>query len=65
MVASLPEVWVRGHRKMNQVLGAFGLLYFTMLRPVLAWGAFGLLYVTILRPVLDWGVLKLMNRLFL
>ena len=34
------EAWVRGHRKMSQVLGAFGLLDFTMLRPVLAWRAF-------------------------
>ena len=34
------ETWVRGQRKMSQVLGAFGLLYFTMLRPVLAWRAF-------------------------
>jgi hypothetical protein len=33
------EAWVRGRRKMNQVLGAFGLLHFTMLRPVLAWRA--------------------------
>jgi hypothetical protein len=32
--------WVRGQRKMSQVLGAFVLLYFTMLRPVLAWRAF-------------------------
>jgi len=32
----------RGHgqRKMSQVLGAFGLLDFTTLRPVLAWRAF-------------------------
>jgi hypothetical protein len=41
--------WVRGQRKMGQVLGAFGLLDFTTLRPVLAWGR----------------VLKLMKRLFL
>jgi hypothetical protein len=34
------ETWVRGQRKMSQVLGAFGLLVFTMLRPVLAWRAF-------------------------
>jgi hypothetical protein len=34
------EVWVRGQRKMSQVLGVFGLLNFTMLRPVLAWHAF-------------------------
>jgi len=34
------EEWVRGQRKMSQVLGAFGLLDFTMLRPVLAWRAF-------------------------
>ena len=40
MVASLREVWVRGQRKMSQVLGAFGLLDFTMLRPVIAWRAF-------------------------
>jgi len=29
------EAWVRGQRKMRQVLGAFGLLDFTLLRPVL------------------------------
>jgi len=34
------EAWVRGQRKVNQLLGVFGLLDFTMLRPVLAWGAF-------------------------
>jgi hypothetical protein len=34
------EAWERGQRKMSQVLGAFGLLDFTMLRPVLAWRAF-------------------------
>ena len=34
------EAWVRGQRKMSQVLGAFGLLDFTILRPVLAWRAF-------------------------
>jgi hypothetical protein len=34
------EVWVRGQRKISAVLGAFGLLDFTMLRPVLALGAF-------------------------
>jgi hypothetical protein len=32
--------WVRGQRKMCQVLGAFGLLDFTMLQPILAWRAF-------------------------
>jgi hypothetical protein len=32
--------WVRGQRKMSQVLSAFGLLDFTMLRPVLPWRAF-------------------------
>jgi hypothetical protein len=32
--------WVWGQRKMSQVLGAFGLLDFTILRPVLAWRAF-------------------------
>jgi hypothetical protein len=32
--------WVRGQRKTSQVLGAFGLLDFTMLRPVLAWRTF-------------------------
>jgi hypothetical protein len=30
----------RGQRRMSQVLGAFGLLDFTMLRPVLAWRTF-------------------------
>jgi len=34
------EVWVQGQRKMSQVLGAFGLLDFTMLRPILAWRVF-------------------------
>jgi hypothetical protein len=34
------EAWVQGQRKMSQVLGAFGLLDLTMLRPVLAWCAF-------------------------
>jgi hypothetical protein len=34
------EAWVRRQRKMSQVLGAFGLLNFTMLRPVVAWRAF-------------------------
>jgi hypothetical protein len=34
------EAWVRGQRKVSQVLGAFGLLDFTILRPVLAWRAF-------------------------
>jgi hypothetical protein len=33
-------VWVRGQRKMRQVLGVFGLLDFTMLQPILAWQAF-------------------------
>jgi hypothetical protein len=33
-------VWVRGQRKMSQVLGAFGLLDFTMLWLVLVWRAF-------------------------
>ena len=33
------EAWVRGQRKMSQVQGAFGLLDFTILRPVLL-GAF-------------------------
>jgi hypothetical protein len=32
--------WAQGQRKMSQVLGAFGLLDLTMLRPVLAWSAF-------------------------
>jgi hypothetical protein len=36
----LEEEWVRGQRKMSQVLGTFGLLDFTMLRSVLVWGAF-------------------------
>ena len=34
------EALVRGKRKMSQVLGAFRLLDFTMLRPVLVWRAF-------------------------
>ena len=34
------EAWVRGQREMSQVLGAFGLLDFTMIGPVLAWRAF-------------------------
>jgi len=34
------EAWVRGQRKMSQLLGAFGLLGFTMLWPILAWCAF-------------------------
>ena len=34
------EVWVWGKRKMSQILVAFGLLDFTMLRPVLTWHAF-------------------------
>jgi len=34
------EAWVHGKRKMSQVLGAFGLLDFTMLWLILAWCAF-------------------------
>jgi hypothetical protein len=34
------ETWIRGQRKMSQVMGTFGLLDFTMLRPVLTWRAF-------------------------
>jgi len=34
------EAWVLGQRMMSQVMGAFGLLDFTMLQPVLAWRAF-------------------------
>jgi len=34
------ETWVRGRRKMSQTLGAFGLLDFTMSRPILAWRSF-------------------------
>ena len=34
------EAWVRGQRKMSQVLGVFGPLDFTMLRAVLAWRSF-------------------------
>jgi hypothetical protein len=37
--------WVRRQRKMSQVLGAFGLLDFTMLRPILAWRAFWNLWI--------------------
>jgi hypothetical protein len=36
----LVRMKLRGQRKMSQVLGAFSLLYFTRLRPVLAWRAF-------------------------
>jgi hypothetical protein len=43
------EACVRGQRKMSKVLGAFGLLDFTILQPVLAWCT----------------VLKLMKLLFL
>jgi len=46
------EAWVRGQRKMSQVLGAFGLLDFAVLRSVLAWRAFSNLrkiYFLILR----------------
>jgi hypothetical protein len=32
--------WVRGQRMMRQILGAFELLDFTLLRPVLVWRAF-------------------------
>jgi hypothetical protein len=32
--------WVRGKTKLSQVLGAFGLLDFTMLYSVLAWREF-------------------------
>jgi hypothetical protein len=34
------EAWVRRQRKMSAVLGAFELLDFTTLWPVLAWSAF-------------------------
>jgi hypothetical protein len=34
------KAWVWGQRKMSQVMGAFGLLDFTMLLPVLPWCAF-------------------------
>ena len=40
MVASLRGSVGTGQRKMSQVLGAFGLLDFTVLWPVLAWRAF-------------------------
>jgi hypothetical protein len=40
MVASLRASVGTGTGKMSQVLGAFRLLDFTMLRPVLAWRAF-------------------------
>jgi hypothetical protein len=40
MVASCGEAWVRGQRKMSEVLGAFGLLDFTILLPVLYRRAF-------------------------
>ena len=44
MVVNLRGAWVRGQRKMSQALGAFGLLDFAMLRPVLAWRAFWTLW---------------------
>jgi hypothetical protein len=34
------STWVWGQSMMSQVLGAFGLLDFTMLRPVLIWRMF-------------------------
>jgi hypothetical protein len=34
------EAGVRGQRKISQILAAFGLLDFTMSRPVLAWRSF-------------------------
>jgi hypothetical protein len=42
MKARDPDVlaWVQGLRKMSQELGAFGMLDFSTLRPVLAWRAF-------------------------
>ena len=40
MVASLRGSVGMGTKEVSQVLGAFGLLDFTMLRPVLAWRAF-------------------------
>jgi hypothetical protein len=40
MVASLRGSVGTGTKEMSQVLGAFGLLDFTMLWPVLAWRAF-------------------------
>jgi len=33
------EAWVQGQREMSEVLGALGLLDFTVLWPVLAWHA--------------------------
>jgi len=39
-VASLLGSMVQGQRKMSQELGAFGLLDFTMLLPVVTWRAF-------------------------
>jgi hypothetical protein len=39
---------VRGQKKMSQVLGAFGLQDFTMLRPALAWRAFWILWTVYL-----------------
>jgi len=34
------EAWVWGQRKLSQVLGAFGLLDFTKIRPVITWRPF-------------------------
>jgi hypothetical protein len=48
------KAWVRGQREMSQVLGAFGLLDFTMLGPVLAWCAFWNLW-TVLLTLQFWG----------
>jgi hypothetical protein len=38
--SSAGKIGYGGIRKINQVLGAFGLLNFSMLRPVLAWVRF-------------------------
>jgi len=60
------EAWVRGQRKMSQVLGAFGMLDFAMLRPVLAWRAFWKLWtvyffnfpIFFFRSAVNHGLLK-------
>jgi hypothetical protein len=52
------EAWVWGKRKMSQVLGAFGLLDFTMLRPILTWHVepfISLIFQTFFRAVANRG----------
>ena len=59
------EVWVRGQRKMSQVLDAFGLLDFNTLRPILTWCAFWNLWTIYFSNFpnffLGWGELWTLN----